>query len=66
MVSLLLTHKAGDARAAMAALIESRGLSIREDEPGYSKAVAKLAWSIADAMAEEHIRRASGDKRGSR
>ena len=66
MVTLLLTHKAGDARAAMAALIESRSLSVREDEPGYPKAVAKLAWLIADAMAEEHIKRASGEPRGRR
>jgi hypothetical protein len=62
MVTLLLTHKAVDARAFAAALIESRALSIREDEPGYPAAVAKLAWSLADAMADEHMKRATGRK----
>lgn len=62
MVTLLLTHKAGDARAAMAAIVESRSLSIREDDPEYPKVVAKLAWAIPDAMAEEHMLRASGPR----
>ncbi len=63
MVTLLLSHKAADARAFAAALIDSRALSTREDEPGYPKLVAQLAWSIADAMAEEHMARASGKRR---
>jgi hypothetical protein len=62
MVTLLLTHKAGDARAFAAALIESRALSTHESEPGYGKLIAKLAWQIADAMADEHMKRATGRK----
>lgn len=65
MVHLLLTNKAGDARAAMKALIESRGLQLREDDAGFARAIAKLSWEIADAMAEEHMSRASGGDRPS-
>ena len=64
MVTLLLTHKAGDARAAMAALIEARGIPLSEQDPGFPEAVARLAWAIADAMADEHIERAGGQRKG--
>lgn len=37
MVTLLLTQKASDARTAMSALIQSRALDLREDEPAYAK-----------------------------
>ena len=55
--TMLLSNKAHDARTAMCALIESRALSVREDDPEYPAAVARLAWDIADAMAEERARR---------
>ena len=60
MVTLLLTHKAGDARAAMQSLIESRGINLSEQDPSFPRELAALAWAIADAMAEEHISRAGG------
>ncbi len=63
MVALLLTHKAGDARVAMAALIDSRAIPYSEDDPKYAKAIAELAWKLADAMAEEHINRAEPNRR---
>lgn len=43
----------------MCALIESRSLSVREDEPQYPHLVAELAWKIADAMHAERGKRAS-------
>lgn len=55
--TLLLSNKANDARTAMCAIIESRGLSVREDDPEYPAAVARLAWAIADAMADERAAR---------
>lgn len=61
-ITLLLSAKVLDAREAMRGLIESRSLSIREDEPGYARALAKLSWKIADAMTKERLRR--GRKRG--
>ncbi|HMI82614.1 MAG TPA: hypothetical protein VK550_00905 [Polyangiaceae bacterium] len=57
-ITLLLSSKVLDAREAMKALISSRSLSLREDEPGYPMALAKLAWKIADAMTKERLRRA--------
>lgn len=54
-VTLLLSAKVLDAREAMTALIAGRSLAIREDEPGYARALAKLAWEIADAMTEERL-----------
>lgn len=60
MSSVLLSNKASDARAAMAALISSRSFSIREDEPDYPAYVAKVAWEIADAMADEYSTRRAG------
>jgi hypothetical protein len=62
MSSPILSNKASDARIALGALIEARSLSIREDDPAYPKAVAKVAWAIADAMSEEHLERTG--KRG--
>lgn len=60
-----MVRKDRTARAAMRALIESRSLSIREDEPAYSYALAELAWKIADAMDLERGIRAR-PKRSSR
>lgn len=60
--TVLLSNKAHDARAFAAALIESRALSTQESEPGYPKVIAKLAWQIADEMANEHLWRASGER----
>lgn len=62
MSSMVLSSKVQDARAAMCALIESRALPYREDEPGFPAAVAALAWAIAEAMAAERIRRTRGSK----
>jgi hypothetical protein len=56
----LLTAENADAREAMHAIVSSRCLSWKEDEPGYPKAVAELAWKIADAMAAERGRRQHG------
>jgi hypothetical protein len=53
-----------DARAAMAALIESRSMPYREDEKSFPQAVAQLAWLIADAMQAERVGR--DGKRGGR
>jgi hypothetical protein len=57
-----LSNKAQDARSAMCALVESRSLSIREDEPEFPAHVAQIAWLIADAMAAERIRRQGGSR----
>lgn len=57
-VAAIAARKERTARAAMRALIESRSLSVREDEPTYPYAVAGLAWKIADAMDLERGRRA--------
>ena len=46
-----------DARSAMCALIESRGIAMREDDPEFPKAVAALAWLVADAMQAERKKR---------
>ncbi len=46
-----------DARAAMAALIESRALPVLETEGEYAKKLAELAWLIADAMKDERVGR---------
>lgn len=59
-----VARKERDARAAMRALIESRALSVREDEPGYPYAVADIAWRIADAMHLARGIRARGKKVG--
>jgi hypothetical protein len=56
--------RVADARAAMAALIESRSMPYREEEPSYPLALAQLAWLIADAMQAE--RRGRDGKRGGR
>lgn len=57
-----LSNQVHDARSAMQALIESRSLSIREDEPTYPAVVARLAWAIADAMAAERRNRTRGTR----
>lgn len=57
---MILSNRSQDARSAMCALIESRALPYREDEPEFPAQVAKLAWAIADAMAAERIVRARG------
>ena len=62
---MLLSNKATCARAAMAALIE-RGMPLSELDPGFPKAVARLAWAIADAMADEHMDRSGRERRGPR
>lgn len=49
--------RVADAREAMAALIESRSLSLREDDPSFPAHVAEVAWSIADAMRAERTKR---------
>lgn len=56
----VVARKQRDARAAMRSLIESRSLSVREDEPQYPHLVADLAWRIADAMHVERGKRATG------
>ncbi len=61
MVTVLLSNKATDARAAMRSLIEARSLDISENDPTFPAALAKLAWVIADAMSVEHLERAKGD-----
>jgi hypothetical protein len=48
----------------LGALITGRSLSIREDEAEYPKALARLAWDIAEAMAVEHAERANAKGRG--
>lgn len=60
MATPLLSNKTTDAREAMAALISSRSLSVREEDPEYAAAVAVLAWRIADAMADERQLRDDG------
>lgn len=55
--------RVADARAAMAALIESRSMSLHESEPGFAKRVAEVAWLIADAMQDERVGR-DGKRRG--
>lgn len=54
--------KIQDARAAMTALIESRSMSLRENDPEYAIELASLAWTIAEAMAAERIARQRGGK----
>lgn len=56
--------RVADARAAMAALIESRSLSMHETEKGFPQDVAETAWLIADAMRAERSKR--DGKRGGR
>lgn len=60
MATPLLSNKTTDAREAMTALISSRSLSVREDEPEYPALVAAIAWRIADAMADERQLRDDG------
>lgn len=48
-----------DARSAMGGLLAGRGLSLNETDPKYPDEVAKLAFDIAEAMAEERDRRAT-------
>jgi hypothetical protein len=61
--AIILSNRAKDARAAMAALIDSRALSHRENDPDYPREVAALAWRVADAMLVELQARS---KRGGR
>lgn len=56
-ITVLMSNRVNDARVAMAALIESRSLSIHEGEEGFPQAVAELAWRIADAMSAERTKR---------
>lgn len=56
-VAVSLSNRVADAREAMAALIASRSLGIREDDSRYPEAVAELSWAIADAMAAERQKR---------
>ena len=58
--TLLLSNKANDARSAMCALIESRALPMQPNEAGFAAAVARIAWGIADAMADERALRTAG------
>lgn len=53
-----LTRMEKVARVALAALIDSRSLSVREDDAAYPIVVAALAWKIADAMNAERGKRA--------
>lgn len=53
----LLSNRVSDARAAMAALIESRALPYTENESAFPTVLAELAWRIADAMGIERDRR---------
>lgn len=57
--TLLLSNKAHDARTAMCAIIESRALPLHPNDAGYAAAVARIAWEVADAMAEERTSRAA-------
>jgi GMP synthase PP-ATPase subunit len=59
-ISVVMSNRTQDARAAMAALIESRSLSMHEGEKGYAELVAARAWEIADAMAAERTKRTGG------
>lgn len=56
-ITVLMSNRVNDARVAMAAIIESRSLSVREDDPSYPQTVASLAWQIADAMSVERAKR---------
>jgi hypothetical protein len=60
--TVALSNRAQDARSAMCALVMARGLSIDEMDPGYPALIAKVAWLIADAMADERVRRQRGGK----
>lgn len=53
----LSPNKVHDARCAMGALISGRCLPYQEHESEFPAEVAKLAWDIAEAMAEEHAKR---------
>lgn len=55
--TLLLSNKVNDARTAMCALIESRALPLQPNEAGYAAAVARIAWEVAEAMADERAAR---------
>jgi hypothetical protein len=46
-----------DARGAMKGLLAGRGLPLQETDPQYPDEIAKLAFDIAEAMAEERARR---------
>lgn len=41
----------------MVALIDARSIAISEGDPEFAKALAALAWAIADAMAEQRLAR---------
>ena len=64
MATALPTNKVHDARCAMGALITGRSLPVREDEPEFPTAVAKLAWDVAEAMEAERSRRSRSQGRG--
>lgn len=57
---MVLSSKHQDARAAMCALVQGRGLAMDEEDPKFPALVAKVAWLIAEAMAAERIRRTRG------
>lgn len=56
-ITVLMSNRVNDARVAMASLIESRALTVREDDPNFPAHVADLAWRIADAMSAERAKR---------
>lgn len=72
-ISVVMSNRVQDARAAMQAIVASRSLPINESEPGWAAAVAEAAWLIADAMADQRGKRSGKQtippppsKRGSR
>lgn len=53
----LLSNRVTDARAAMAALLESHALPYVENDAEFPRVLAELAWRIADAMSVERDKR---------
>ncbi len=53
----LLTVEIADAPEAMAPLINARSIPILETEPSPPAALARIAWAISDAMAEQRAQR---------